>query len=320
MSDVEAKEGHLQRERREEVIQKCRKAALARDEYLLRRQRKEILEKCRRIAIIGASADSDSASYVSSEKMLGLGLEVIPIIPTRDTYLGVRCYARLGDVPGDVDIVQVHPGERVDLLNAAEEAVRKKVKAFWVEEGHATLEVKEILAEGRVQIVEHESLEREYIKHAPSPAPAGVPAKEERRSVRVKERMTKNPVTVEANDSIKDAIDKMKKGHFRHLPVVDEEGKLVGMLSDRDIRLIRPSLAFVSPEDAELQLWSTSVRQAAVFDPVTIYPEALLEQAAELMLRWEVGGLPVVDKGGKPIGIVTYTDLLREFVAGEKEN
>ncbi len=132
--------------------------------------------------------------------------------------------------------------------------------------------------------------------------------------------MTKNPVTVKPGDALNEALDKMKKGGFRHLPVVDEEGKLIGMISDRDIRLIRPSLAFVSSEDAAAQLWSIAVRQAAVFNPVTIPPDAPLEQAAELMLRWEVGGLPVVDKDGKPIGIVTYTDLLREFVAGDKEH
>jgi len=309
------REEHLYREHREEALEKYRKAAIAREEYLLRRQRKEVVEKCRRVALVGASPDPNSESFVRTEKLLGLGVEVVPVIPGCRSYLGLRCVRTLRDIPGEVDILQVYPGEGIDMVEAAREAVEKKVKAFWVEEGRVEAAVKEILAEGGVQIVEHESLEREYIKHAPPLTPAGIPARAERRSVWVKERMTKNPVTVGANDSIKDAIDKMKRGHFRHLPVVDDDGRLVGMLSDRDIRLIRPSLAFVPPEDAALQLWSTSVRQAAVFDPVTIYPEALLEQAAELMLRWEIGGLPVVDKAGGLVGIITYTDLLREFVA-----
>jgi predicted transcriptional regulator len=90
------------------------------------------------------------------------------------------------------------------------------------------------------------------------------------------------------------------------------------MLSDRDIRLIRPSLAFTNKEDAMVQLWSISVQQAAVFDPVTIKQETPLKEAAELMLRWHVGGLPVVDDGHKPVGMVTYTDLLREFVGQEE--
>jgi CBS domain-containing protein len=83
--------------------------------------------------------------------------------------------------------------------------------------------------------------------------------------------------------------------------------------------LIRPSLAFVNKEDAAVQLWSISVQQAAVFDPISVRPETSLKEAAELMLRWHVGGLPVTDEFGKAVGMITYTDLLREFV-GREEN
>jgi acetoin utilization protein AcuB len=131
--------------------------------------------------------------------------------------------------------------------------------------------------------------------------------------------MTRNPATARPEDGIKDAIWKMEHGHFRHLPVVDEQGKLIGMLSDRDIRLIRPSLAFTSKEDAMVQLWSISVQQAAVFDPITVKQETTLKEAAELMLRWHVGGLPVVDDHGKLVGVITYTDLLREFVGQDED-
>jgi acetoin utilization protein AcuB len=112
----------------------------------------------------------------------------------------------------------------------------------------------------------------------------------------------------------------MEHGHFRHLPVVDDQGKLIGMLSDRDIRLIRPSLAFTNKEDAMVQLWSISVQQAAVFDPVTIKQETTLKEAAELMLRWHVGGLPVVDDHDKLTGMITYTDILREFIGREGDH
>jgi acetoin utilization protein AcuB len=130
--------------------------------------------------------------------------------------------------------------------------------------------------------------------------------------------MTEKPATVTAGEALKDAISKMDKGKFRHLPVIDNDGKLIGMLSDRDIRLIRPSLAFVNKEDALVQLWSIAVQQAAVFDPVRVRPDTTLKEAADLMLRWHVGGLPVVDRQEKLVGIITYTDILREFVGREE--
>jgi acetoin utilization protein AcuB len=111
----------------------------------------------------------------------------------------------------------------------------------------------------------------------------------------------------------------MERGKFRHLPVVDEDGKLVAILSDRDIRMIRPSLAFVNKEEALVQLWSIAVHQAAAFDPIKVYSDTSLKEAADLMLRWHVGGLPVVDKQERVIGIITYTDILREFI-GREEN
>lgn len=297
---------------REPGAEKLRRAE--REEYLKRRQRKTILERCRRIAVVGASESPDSASFVSVEKLLGLGLEILPVLPGCQSYLGLACYSRVRDLPGDVDIVQVYPDEKIDLLSVAREAAEKGAKAFWVEKGWATEQVRELLARSRVQIVEGEGLEREYIKHTSFPARAERVVQAEKGTVAVTQFMSKDPVTVRATDGINVAIEKMKKGHFRHLPVVDDHGKLIGMISDRDIRLIRPSLAFVNPEDAELQLMSTLVRQAAVFDPVIVGPDAPLEHAAELLLRWEIGGLPVVDDKDRLVGMITYTDLLRAFL------
>ena len=130
--------------------------------------------------------------------------------------------------------------------------------------------------------------------------------------------MSKDPITVQPNETLKYAIDKIEHGRLRHLPVVDEKAKLIGMLTDRDIRLIRPSLAFVNPENAAIQLGSIVVHQAAMFDPVSVKPETTLKEAAELMLRWRVGGLPVVDGAEKVVGVITYTDILREFIGREE--
>jgi len=305
-------------QQRQKMIETYWAGDLTRRIYLFRRQRKAILESCRRIAVVGASSDPDSPSFVSIEKLLGLGLEVIPIFPGRESLLGLRCYARLSDFPEKIDVVEVYPSEGINLVEVAKEAVQKQVATFWIEQGvAASQEIEQILSEGKVQLVEYENLVTEYIKHTPMTiSPSHL--RKEKKAAKVRERMSRNPASVKPEDGLKDAIWKMERGHFRHLPVIDDSGKLIGMLSDRDIRLIRPSLAFVNKEEAAVQLWSISVQQAAVFDPISVKPETTLREVAELMLRWHVGGFPVVDAQEKLVGMITYTDLLREFVGREE--
>ena len=295
---------------------------LSRRVYLFRRQRKAILENCRRVAVVGASDDPNSASFAGVEKLLGMGLEMIPVFAARESFLGLRCYRDLRDIPGKVDVVQVYPDVPVDYEQLARHAVAKEVDTVWFEPGlTASKEVEEILAGGKVYLVEYESLEIEYPKHVPFAfgRPFSRPAgKRDRKAVKVKERMSRNPVTVKPGDGIHEAMLKMERGRFRHLPVVDEAGTLIGMLSDRDVRLARAFLRVVGEQQENTELASLSVQQAAVFDPVKVTPDTTLKEAAELMMQWQVGGLPVVDSKDKVAGIITYTDLLREFVGREK--
>ncbi len=294
---------------------------MARKAYLLRRQRKLILENCRRVVVVGVGSDPEKQSYTALEKLLGMGLEVIPVCAHRESLLGMRCFQHLRDVPGEIDIVVVFPAEPVDCAGLAKQAVEKQAGAVWLEPGStASPETVTILVDGRVQLIENEELVVEYLKHTPGEGGSLPVARRDKKGVKVKERMTRNPVSVKPDDGLKDAKWKMERGHFRHLPVVEDNGKLVGMLTDRDIRFIEPSLAFVDKEDAMVQMWSISVQQAAVFDPVTVRPETMLKEAAELMLRWHVGGLPVVEGEDRLVGIITYTDILREFVGREESH
>ena len=262
--------------------------------------------------VVGSVAARTTQSFKARRGLLfAIGFVLAPAL--------VRLFAEeFGDVPGKLDIVQVHPGQDVDFVELAHAAADRGARAFWIEEGAAAArEIEEILGNGRVQLVEHESLEAEYLKHLPFALTQATGPRRESKATRVKERMPRNPATVRPDDGLKDAIWKMERGHFRHLPVVNEKEKLIGMLTDRDIRLIRLSLAFMKKEEAEVQLWSIAVQQAAVFDPVQVKPETSLKEAADLMLRWHVGGLPVVDESDRLVGIITYTDVLREFVGRE---
>ena len=116
----------------------------------------------------------------------------------------------------------------------------KGVSTLWIEKGMAaSKEVEDILSNGRVQLVEYESLETEYLKHTSMIASA--PPMRKEKSCKGQGEDDQEPTAVRPEEALKDAVSKMERGHFRHLPVVDNDGKLIGMLSDHDIRLIRPS-------------------------------------------------------------------------------
>ena len=119
--------------------------------------------------------------------------------------------------------------------------------------------------------------------------------------------MTKNPATISPVETLDDARRKMDKGNFRRLPVV-KSGQLVGIITDRDLR------------QHVGQLGHTRVDAAMAKPVITVQPDMLLDQAANLLVKHKVGGLPVLD-GGKVVGIITAIDLLRAFgeVLGSSE-
>ena len=97
----------------------------------------------------------------------------------------------------------------------------------------------------------------------------------------VKELMTLNPVTTAPGETLTRAQIKMKAGGFRRLPVI-HEGKLIGILSEYDLRPYLESLD------------TTVVLEAMTPDPITVSPDATLEHAVALLKGKEVGALPVV--------------------------
>ena len=112
--------------------------------------------------------------------------------------------------------------------------------------------------------------------------------------------MTANPIVINADDTLANAKAVMDDGRFRRLPVV-EDGKLVGIVTERDVR-----------EHAGY-FRSTRVNAAMRAPVITLTPYATVEDAARLMLKHKIGGLPIVDDG-KVVGIVTTSDLLKAFL------
>jgi len=125
--------------------------------------------------------------------------------------------------------------------------------------------------------------------------------------------MKKHPITITPRASILEAWRLMKEHHFRHLPVV-EEGKLVGIITDRDIRQALPAPgATLSVHKLRECLDQRTVGETMTTQVVTIAPEASVKEAARLLLEHRIGGLPVVS-GEELVGIITEADLLRAFL------
>ena len=114
--------------------------------------------------------------------------------------------------------------------------------------------------------------------------------------------MAGDPLTVQPGTLVSDAVRIARAHGIRHLPVV-EDGRLVGILSDRDLRA---AVGTGHATDANAAGMMTS-------DPLTVSPEDALSHAAELMASYKISGLPVV-RDGHLVGIVTLTDLLDQCV------
>ena len=282
--------------------------------YLARRQQKEILKDARRIAVVGLRPDPIYKSYACTEKLIEYGLEIAPVVSNCEGILGLPRYGRVSDIPDPIDIVQFYTVGKADMMQAARDAIEKNTKAFWVENDAAPGDVRVLLKNSGVLLVEYNSLQREYEQYLTTCADTSVVSNLEPLR-HVGERMTRHPITVTPRASIESALEKMKRGHFRHLPVVDENNHLLGMFSDRDLRLMSPSPSFEPDEKTMEKFAATAVADAATFDPVSILPDATLENAADLMLRWNVEALPVIAGDDHLVGIITSSDFLKEFMA-----
>ncbi len=126
--------------------------------------------------------------------------------------------------------------------------------------------------------------------------------------------MTANPDVLHLGDNLRAAVERFRRGHYRRLPVLDASERLVGIITDRDIRqaLNSPFVLHERWQD-EMLLNQVLVDVCMTPDPIAVRPETPLYEAARLMRTRKIGGLPVLDDADRLIGIVTETDLLRAF-------
>jgi acetoin utilization protein AcuB len=139
----------------------------------------------------------------------------------------------------------------------------------------------------------------------------------------IREKIQRNPITISPDASFFKAQDYLHVKGARHLPVVDKNDRLVGIVTDRDIREAAPSDATLLSVQ-ELSYLLGKLKVSSFMTPkeklITITPDTLIEEAVQLMCDNKIGCLPVLERG-KIYGIFTETDALDHLVDvfGSKE-
>ena len=132
-----------------------------------------------------------------------------------------------------------------------------------------------------------------------------------------KELMTVDPVTVAPETSLLEAASRMASEGVRHLPVTDDAGRLIGMLSDRDLRAaIGDPLEALRTDRDESE---TRVADVMTPDPVRFELDASMAEVADLLADERVGAIAVVDERDRPVGIVSYVDLMGWLARAARE-
>ncbi|NUN13386.1 MAG: CBS domain-containing protein [Myxococcales bacterium] len=132
--------------------------------------------------------------------------------------------------------------------------------------------------------------------------------------MKVADIMTPDVVTVHYNQRVNEALAALYENDIRQVPVVDFNGVIVGILTDRDIKehvgfRLAPG---IDPEERRDALVDR-IDSVMSTDPMTVQPEMELSELIDLLLETKVGGFPVVDDDKRVLGIVTYIDVLREL-------
>jgi acetoin utilization protein AcuB len=117
--------------------------------------------------------------------------------------------------------------------------------------------------------------------------------------------MSTPPVTISADRIYHEALRIIQQHRLHHLPVVDSQGMLVGIVAERDLLLAATRYVQNSVDVAE-------VMHSHV---ITASPDTPMTEAAALMIEYKIGSLPVADAERRLVGIITETDVLRAFVA-----
>lgn len=136
--------------------------------------------------------------------------------------------------------------------------------------------------------------------------------------LKVYDLMTSMPRTVTPDLPLREVLEYLRDDCCRQLPVVDDSGRLVGIITDRDVRLAMNSpLVLHERWQDEALLEKADAASCMTPNPITIEPDVPAYRAAEMLSTYKFGALPVV-RNGELVGIITITDFLEHFITTQK--
>ena len=124
--------------------------------------------------------------------------------------------------------------------------------------------------------------------------------------------MTREVSFLSSNATVRDSLDMFETSVARHIPVLNEAGKIEGILSDRDKRTIELTLALFQHEKTRNQIYESSVMSIVKKEGISVFPETSLVEAAQMIIDLKIGAVPVIEKS-KLVGILSYYDIINIF-------
>jgi CBS domain-containing protein len=228
---------------------------------------------------------------VDEGKLVGLVSDHDLLVHRRDGHVDGHLRTRVGEVMHR-PVKTVHPDE--DLRAAAALMAAARVRCLPV-----------VIGDALVGILTSSDILAEH----------GRPYFETQRGPRVSDVMTRTPFSYRADTRLFDVVLTMVREGVRHLPVLDEQRRVVGIITDRDIRVVLGDPVHALARSDDFDLDDLTAAHAMTPRPVLVSENASLGDLARTLLDEEVGAVPVVDSERKLVGVASYVDLLR-FVFG----
>jgi len=131
----------------------------------------------------------------------------------------------------------------------------------------------------------------------------------------VKDNMIPGPITIRPDQSVSEAVDLMSENKLHRLPVVDDQEKLIGLVTESVISRNTPnSASSLSVYELNYLLNKLKISDIMIRDVITIGKDALLEEAATVLRKYDIGCLPVTEEDGRLIVIITHNDIFTAFI------